>query len=679
MNMPKEHQEDGPKHKASQIQSLEHGGVDHHQTMITELRQRLWVSAIMTTPILILSPTIQKLFGFAVPSFRGQEIFIFILGTIVAVYGGLFFYRGAIGSLKTHVADMNVLVSLAVLSGYVYSTATLFVAGGHEFFWEISTLVVILLFGHLMEMRAVTGAAGALKELIKLIPPQSNLLIGTEIKIVNTTELRMGDTILVKPGEKIPIDGKVIDGQTSINEALITGESKPVSKKEGDEVIGGSINGEGSVTVKVTKTGADTALAQIIALVQEAQSSKPRSQRLADRAAHYLTIIAVIAALLTFSVWELLGATLLFSMTLTITVLVIACPHALGLAIPTVTSISTSLAAKNGLLTKKAQGLEQAKDAQVIIYDKTGTLTEGHFGVTDIITTGELDKKAILQKAAAVEIFSEHTIAKSLINEAKKNAIEVTAGQHFQAIAGHGAQATVENDFVYVGGKSLMLSQGINITNYRQQIEDLGKQGKSVIFLATGNKLQAIIALADIIRKESYLAVDGLKSLGKEVWMITGDTTEVASFVAAELGLTSFFAEVKPEEKANAVKKLQEKGKMVAFVGDGINDAPALVQANIGIAVGAGTDVAIESAEIVLVRNDPRDVLKLINLSKASGRKMIQNLFWATGYNVVAIPAAAGVFIPLGITLGPEIGAVLMSVSSVIVVINALFLKRVSL
>lgn len=678
-HMPQNHEEAGVNHEVPQIKHLEHATANHHQHMIKELRQRFWVSFVLTIPILILSESIQNLLGFSIPAFTGQELIMFSLGTAVAIYGGSFFYKAAYDSLKEHVADMNVLVSLAVLSGYIYSSFALFFPTGVEFFWEISTLVVVLLFGHLMEMRAVSGAAGALRELVKLIPPQANLIIGDEIKIVDTADLKIGDQILVKPGEKIPIDGQVIKGDTSVNEALITGESKPVPKKPIQNVIGGSLNGEGSITVKVTKTGADTALAQIINLVQQAQASKPRSQRLADRAAHYLTIIAVIAAILTFTTWELLGASLLVAVTLSITVLVIACPHALGLAIPTVTSISTSLAAKNGLLTKKAEGLERAKDADVIIYDKTGTLTQGRFGVTKIVVTSDWSEEEILKKAAAVEVFSEHTIALGVVSEAKKRKISVREGQDFRAFPGQGAGATIDSKKVYVGGKTLIKNLGIDLTRYDKQVQELGTQGQSVIFIAAERELKAIIALADIIRDESLQAVKNLKELGKEVWMITGDTEEVAFYVAQKLKLTSYFAEVKPEEKASTVKKLQEQGKMVAMVGDGINDAPALVQADIGIAIGAGTDVAIESADIVLVKNDPRDVVKLVNLSLASNRKMKQNLFWATGYNVIAIPAAAGVFVPVGITLRPEIGAIFMSASSVIVVINALFLRRLQL
>jgi len=653
--------------------------MNHHQQMIGALRRRFWVCLIVTIPILLLSETIQNLLGFSIPSFAGQDILIFILGSIVAIYGGSFFYKAAIDSLKERVADMNVLVSLAVLSGYIYSTVVMFFPTGVEFFWEIATLVVILLLGHLMEMRAVTGAAGALRELVKLIPPQANLITGDEIKVVETASLNVGDKVLVRPGEKIPIDGQVVKGETSVNEALITGESKPVSKKPLSNVIGGSINGEGAVTVKVTKTGAETALAQIINLVQEAQMSKPRSQRLADRAAHYLTIIAVIAALLTFTTWELLGAGALFAVTLSITVLVIACPHALGLAIPTVTSISTSLAAKSGLLTRKAEGLERAKDADVVIYDKTGTLTKGEFGVTDIITTADWSAEEALRKAAAIEINSEHTIARGIVQEAGKRNLQFSQATEFQAIAGEGARGLAGNQKIFAGSKALMHKLNINIEPYSRKIEELGAEGKTVIYLAASGELKAIFALADLIREESFEAVAGLKKQGKEVWMVTGDTKGIASFVASKLGLTSFFAEVLPAQKAASVRKLQEQGKVVAMVGDGINDAPALTQSDIGIAIGAGTDVAIESADIVLVKNDPRDVLKLMKLSAASSRKMKQNLFWATGYNVLAIPAAAGAFTSLGILLRPEIGAILMSTSSVIVVLNALLLRRLVL
>jgi len=666
-----------PEHEIEEEGHPPHYHENHHAMMEEELRRRFIVAVIFTIPILILSPTIQSLLGFSLPTFTGQDIVLLALATVVAVYGGLFFYREALGSLRTRFLDMNVLVSLAVLSGYLYSAAATFFFEGVEFYWEISTLVVVLLFGHLMEMRSVRGASGALRELVKLIPPTANLVTDGDITEVATEELKVGDIILVRPGEKVPIDSKVIEGETSVNEAMITGESKPVGKRPGDELIGGTINNEGAIRAKVEKTGAETALSQIISMVQEAQESKPRVQRLADRAAHYLTLIAIFAAIITFSYWNLAGAGLIFALTLSITVLVIACPHALGLAIPTVTSISTSMAAKRGLLIRKAEGLEEAQKMEVIVYDKTGTLTKGEFGVTDMVTTADWDETQSLRAASSVEVNSEHVIAKGIVNKARDEGIKVESAQGFEAIPGRGAKAMFDGKEIYVGSKRLMADLNIDLSQYKETLDKFGSEGKTSIYLAADGELKAIFALADIVREESKEAVADLRAQGKEVWMLTGDTKEVAAYVAKELGLDSYFAEVVPEAKSQAIRELQEKGKKVAMVGDGINDAPALVQADVGIAIGAGTDVAIESADIVLVKNDPRDVVHLINLSRESGRKMRQNLFWATGYNVFAIPAAAGVLAGIGLILRPEIGALLMTGSSIIVVFNAFLLTRV--
>ncbi|MBE0447131.1 MAG: copper-translocating P-type ATPase [Actinobacteria bacterium] len=666
-----------PEREIEEVRHPEHPHVNHHAMMEAELRRRFIVALLVTIPILILSPTIQGLLGFDLPGFPGEDLVLLLLATIVVFYGGIFFYRGAVGALQIRTLDMNVLVSLAVLSGYLYSVASTFLLPeAEEFYWEIATLVTVLLFGHIMEMRSVRSAAGALRELVKLIPPTANLVRDGEIVTVSTDELKMGDTILIRPGEKVPIDAEVVEGETSVNEAMITGESKPVGKRSGEEVIGGTINGEGAIRARVAKTGEQTALAQIIKLVEEAQASKPPVQRLADRAAHYLTLIAIIVGAATFAYWNLVGE-FIVGLTFAITVLVIACPHALGLAIPTVTSISTTMAAKRGLLIRKAGALEAAQLMDVVVYDKTGTLTKGEFGVTDIIIAGDWDNAQALRAAASVEVNSEHVIARGIVNKARDEGIELQSIQRFEAIPGRGAKAILDDRDIYVGSKRLMADLNIDLELYKEELTRFGSEGKTAICLAADGKLKAIFALADIIREESKEAVADLKAFGKEVWMLTGDTKEVASFVAKELGLDSFFAEVPPEAKSRAMRELQEQRKRVAMVGDGINDAPALVQADVGIAIGAGTDVAIESADIVLIKNDPRDVVHLLNLSRETGRKMRQNLFWATGYNVLAIPAAAGVFIGIGIILRPEIGALLMSGSSIIVVLNALLLTRV--
>jgi Cu2+-exporting ATPase len=571
---------------------------------------------------------------------------------------------------------MNVLVSIALLSGYFYSIGATFFFEAPDFYWEISTLASFILFGHWMEIKAVRRASGALKELVKLIPPTANLTRNNEVVEVPTSELKVNDIILVKPGEKVPIDGTVIEGETSINEAMVTGESKPVEKRKDSEVIGGTINVEGAIRVQVTKTGEDTAIAQIIKLVEQSIASKPQVQKLADRAAYYLTLIAILVGGGTFIFWFGVGAGSLFALTLTITVIVITCPHALGLAIPTVTSISTTMAANRGMLVKNAEALEIAKTIDIVVFDKTGTLTKGEFGVTDIVKLGDWSEKEILENAVAIEVNSEHVIAKGIVKKAQGEGLQSKKAEKFIAIPGKGAKAIVGKEEVYLGNANLMRDMKIKPEEYEDEVSKLSSQGKTVVYVATNKELQGLIAMADLIREESREAVNALKELGLEVAMLTGDNKQTASYVAKELGLDTFFAEVLPEQKANTVKILQDRGKRVAMVGDGINDAPALVQANVGIAIGAGTDVAVESADVVLIKNDPRDVSKLISLSKKTMRKMNENLVWATGYNVVAIPAAAGILVPLGIVLRPEFAAVTMSASSISVVVNALLLKR---
>ncbi len=501
------------------------------------------------------------------------------------------------------------------------------------------------------------------------------MIKNSEIVEVPTSELKVGDIVLVRPGEKVPIDGLVIEGETSVNEAMVTGESKPVGKKKDDEVIGGTINVEGAIRVRVTKTGEETAIAQIIKLVEQAMTSKPRSQRLADRAANYLTLIAIFAGGGTFIFWFGIGAGSLFALTLAITVIVITCPHALGLAIPAVTSISTTMAANRGMLVKNADALEIGKTIDTVMFDKTGTLTKGEFGVTDIVKLGDWSEKEILENAAAIEVNSEHVIAKGIVKKAQEEGLRSKKAEKFAAIPGKGAKAIVDKEEVYLGNANLVRDLKLNPEEYGEVFSKLSSQGKTVIFVMT-KKLQGLIAMADLIRDESREAVKTLKALGVEVAMLTGDNKQTAAYVAKELDLNTFFAEVLPEQKANTVKQLQDQGKRVAMVGDGINDAPALVQANVGIAIVAGTDVAVESADVVLIKNDPRDVAKLISLSRKTMRKMNENLVWATGYNVLAIPAAAGILVPFGIVLRPEVAAVTMTLSSISVTVNALLLKR---
>lgn len=654
-------------------------GHDHHAMMEADFRRRFWVVLALTIPVLFLSPTIQEWFGFSF-TFTGARYVLFILATIITFYGTWPFYQGARKALRSGVLDMSVLVSIAVSAGYLFSVGATFVFTAVDFYWEISTLVMVLLLGHWLEMRAIRGTAGALRELIKLIPPTANRIVDGQIEEVPTAELQVGDLVLIRPGEKVPIDGEVVEGQSSVNEAMITGESKPVSKKPGDFLIGGTLNGEGALRMRVTRTGEETALAQIINLVKEAQASKPPIQRLADRAAHWLTVIAVVMGAGAFIFWFFIaGQSMVFALTLAVTVLVIACPHALGLAIPVVTTISTSLGARNGMLIRNAQATETARRLNVIIFDKTGTLTRGEFGVTDVVLLSDWDEETLLRRVAAAEVNSEHVIAQGVVRSAEERGLApLPQATNFRAIPGKGAEATVEGIQLAVGNRALLAERGLSSPT-DPRLKALEEQGKTVIYAAADGRLVGAIALADLIREESREAVRALREMGLEVAMLTGDSQAVADWVAEELDLDLVFAEVRPEQKADKVKSLQAQGKSVAMVGDGINDAPALVQADVGIAIGAGTDVALESADVVLVKNDPRDVVSLIRLSQATMRKMRQNLVWATGYNVIAIPAAAGIFQPWGILLRPEWGALIMSLSTIIVAFNALLLRRVKL
>ena len=653
-------------------------GHDHHAMMEADFRRRFWVVLVLTIPVLILSPTIQQWFGFSL-TFPGYRYLLFAMATVITIYGTWPFYKNARQALRSGVLDMSVLVSIAVSAGYLFSVGSTFIFTAVDFYWEVSTLVAVLLLGHWLEMRAVRGTAGALKELTKLIPPTANRVVGDRVEEIPTSDIQKGDLLLVRPGEKVPMDGRVVEGQSSVNEAMITGESKPVAKKVGDEVIGGTLNGEGALRIHVEKTGEEMALAQIINLVKEAQASKPPVQRLADRAAHWLTIIAVVVALGAFLFWFFIGAqSAVFALTLAVTVLVIACPHALGLAIPVVTTISTTLGARNGMLIRNAEATETARRLDTVIFDKTGTLTRGEFGVSDVVLLGDWSEDELLRRTAAVEINSEHVIGQGIVRGAQERGLKLPPTTDFAAVPGKGARATVEGHRLFAGNRALMEQIGVTVPE-DPRLAELAAQGKTVIYVAADGQLVGALALADLVRDESREAVRALKGMGIQVAMLTGDSRPVAEYVAHELGLDLVFAEVRPEEKADKVKALQAQGKVVAMVGDGINDAPALVQADVGIAIGAGTDVAVESAQVVLIKNDPRDVVRLIRLSQATMSKMRQNLVWATAYNVVAIPVAAGVLQPVGIILRPEWGALVMSVSTIIVAFNALLLRRVNL
>ncbi len=656
-----------------------HSGNDKHAGHSPDMfRDRFWLSLILTIPVVLYSHMIQEWFGFHMPEFPGSQWIPFVLGTVIFFYGGMVFLKSAWGELKARQPGMMTLISLAILSAYIYSAATTFFITGTEFFWELATLIVVMLFGHWMEMRSVSNAQGALKELAKLLPDVAELVNGKQVAV---SELKVGDVVLVRPGAKIPADGKVVEGESDVNESMITGESRPVEKVTSDEVIAGTVNGSGSLKVEVTKVGESTALAGIMRLVAEAQNSQSRAQILADRAAFYLTIIAILAGIATLIGWLAVGQSLSFTMERVVTVLVIACPHALGLAIPLVTSISTTLGARNGLLVKQRMALESARNINTVLFDKTGTLTKGEQSVVDVWPVSEQNAEGVLHLAASVEQTSEHALGRAILNAAKAKNIGLDKPEQFKAIAGHGVEALLHGkNIVAVGGPRLLEVKKITIPNeLKAQIEQADKDGKTVIYVLEDNNIVGVITIADVIRPESKQAVKELQQQGIKVAMITGDSKGVAAYVAKELGLNTSFAEVLPEHKADKVKELQKGGNKVAMVGDGVNDAPALAQSNLGIAIGAGTDVAIESAGIVLVKNDPRDVVKIIKLSKATYSKMVQNLIWATGYNVVAIPLAAGVLAGIGIILPPAIGALLMSVSTVIVAANAQLLRKLKL
>ena len=651
-----------------------HNHHDHHAHMIEDFRKRFWISLVVTIPVLFLSPLIQHFLGLKEAlRFTGDIYVLFALSTFVFFYGGYPFLKGLVDELKLKQPGMMTLIALAISVAYFYSGAVVFGVHGEVFFWELATLIDIMLLGHWIEMKSVMGASKALEELAKLMPDEAHKITDDgNVVEVKVSDLTNNDKLLIKPGEKIPADGKIYEGKTSINESMITGESKPVSKSEGDEVIGGSINGEGSVKIEVEKTGDDTFLSQVVKMVREAQESKSKTQNFANKAAFWLTIVAISAGAITMLVWLLIeGSTFNYALSRTVTVMVITCPHALGLAIPLVVAVSTALSAKNGLLIRNRTAFEQARNLQAIIFDKTGTLTKGEFGVTDVISfNNEYDEKEILKYAATIESESEHPIALGIV-KSSENKYDL---KDFNSIPGKGAEGKVNNKEVKVVSPGYLEENNIELKE-NEKIEKLSSQGKTVVFVLIDNNLTGAIALADIIREESKEAIKQLKDLGIKPMMLTGDNKQVAKWVADELGLDDYFAEVLPDKKSEKVKEVQSRGMLVAMTGDGVNDAPALAQADVGIAIGAGTDVAVETADIILVKSNPKDVVSLIKFAKATYKKMVQNLIWATGYNAFAIPLAAGVLYSEGIVLSPAVGAVLMSLSTVIVAINAKLLK----
>ncbi len=651
---------------------------DKHTGHSTEaFLRKFWVSLILTIPVVLYSDIVQEVFGWNVPKFAGSKYLPLLLGSIVFFYGGWIFLAGAWRELKARLPGMMTLIGIAVSAAYFYSVNATFSAPEHTLFWELTTLVTIMLLGHWLEMRAVSGAQGALKELSKLLPDTAEVVRDGETKIVPLSELRKGDIVFIRPGGRVPSDGIVIDGKSEVNEAIVTGESAPVSKAVGSGVIAGSVNGDGSLKVRVAEIGEGTFLAGVMRLVREAQASKSRLQVLSDRAAFSLTLIAITTGLITVIAWLAVKAGTGFAMERMVAVLVIACPHALGLAVPLVASISTTLAARHGFLVKQRLALEAARNISIVLFDKTGTLTEGKYGVTNIWPAGAKDGRELLQLAASVDSHSEHFISKAIVAKARELGVDILDAAGFERLPGKGGKGTVNGTAIYVGGHALLDDLNVAVpSDLQKNIDEENKKGKTIIYAVKDKELLGALALADVIRDESRQAIRELKKMGVQIAMITGDSQGVAQWVARELEIDEFFARVLPQEKSEKVKLLQSKGNKVAMVGDGINDAPALTQADIGIAVGAGTNIAIESAGIILVRNDPRDIVKIIRLSRLTYKKMIQNLFWATGYNIVALPLAAGVLASKGILLQPALAALFMSLSTVIVAINAMLLRR---
>jgi Cu2+-exporting ATPase len=677
----------GPVRSAAGMQAMHDmhdaaAGHDKHAGHSVEMfRRKLWGTLLLSIPTIIWAPMTQHWFGYDAPGGPAASRWIpAIFGTLVFAYGGWVFVQGAVAEIRDRLPGMMTLISLAISVAFVFSLAVTLGFPGSDLWWELATLVTVMVLGHWIEMRSISQAQGALKELAKLLPDSATRVVGDRTETVAISDLREGDVVLVRPGAAVPADGLVRDGSSDVNESMITGESRPVRKGPTDKVIAGTVNGSGSLRVEVTGTGAKTALAGIMRLVAEAQSSRSRAQVLADRAAFLLTIVAIAAAAVTLVVWWIAGKDASFVIERVVTVLVIACPHALGLAIPLVVAISTALGARSGLLVRDRRGLEEARNVTAVFFDKTGTLTRGEFRVVEITTRDGLSQEDALALAAAVEHDSEHTIAQGIVKSAEERGLSLPSANAFQAVPGRGVQAVVNGRELLLGGPALLRQVNVQMPPTLQTaIDRAGARGQSAITMVDGTTALAVFAVADAVRDESREAVSRLHEQGIEVIMMTGDAQAVASAVATDLGIDTVFAEVLPDQKASKVKEVQQQGKRVAMVGDGVNDAPALVTADVGIAIGAGTDVAVEAGDVVLVRSDPRDVPRIIALSKATYRKMIQNLWWAAGYNIFAIPLAAGVLAPWGIVMPAAMGAALMSLSTIIVAVNAQFLRRARL
>ncbi|MBP6401577.1 MAG: copper-translocating P-type ATPase [Bacteroidia bacterium] len=646
-------------------------GHDHHKMMIDDFKRRFYVTLIITIPVMLLSPMIQQWFHFNI-ELTGSTYLLFALSTIVFFYGGSPFLKGLVDEIKQNAIGMMTLIAVAITAAYAYSVAIVFGLQGMDFFWELCTLILIMLLGHWIEMKSVAGASRELELLVQLMPSEAHMVMGEMIHEVLTDSLNEGDIILIKPGEKVAADGIISDGESYLNESMLTGESVPVKKQKGGKVIAGSINGNGSIKVKVSHSSKDSYLARVIKLVNDAQKSKSKTQLLADKAARILTIVALVTGFATFFVWwSILKEPFVFALERMVTVIVICCPHALGLAVPLVVAISTSISAKSGLLIKNRTAFENSRKITTLIFDKTGTLTVGKFQVVRYKSyLNNINDEKLIQLAAAIEQNSEHPIATGVLSKAKELNLSLPKVQGFEAITGKGVEGIIDGNEILIVSPKYVKEKFPSATMDKE-----GKNNETVVYILVNDEVAGFIALADKIRIESYEAIRTLQEIGIKSILLTGDNSRVAKSVSEELKMDGFFAEVLPHQKLEKIKELQSKGEFVAMTGDGVNDAPALAQADIGIAVGSGSDIAAETAGIILVNSNPMDIVSLIKFGKATYRKMIQNIVWATGYNVVAIPLAAGLMYKWGILLSPATGAILMTVSTVVVAINAKSLR----
>lgn len=656
------------------LDHTEHGQIHgaHHGHMVADFKRRFFISLISSVPVFLLSHMIQSLFGFAF-SFPYDMYVLLIISSFVFFYGGYPFIKGAMDELRKKTPGMMTLIALAIVVAYVYSTSTIFGLAGMDYYWELVTLIDIMLLGHWLEMKSVMGASNALESLVKLMPSEAHLISGSEIREISVSELSSGDQVLVKPGERIPVDGLIKKGHSTIDESMLTGESIPVEKSQDDKVTGGSVNGDGALTIEVKNKGEDSYLSQVVKMVQEAQQSKSRTQDLSNRAAKWLFYIALGAGIVTFLGWLIAGFPLNYALERMVTVMIIACPHALGLAVPLVVATSTAISAKKGLLIRNRAQFEEARRINAVVFDKTGTLTKGEFGITEIVTADHVDEDSMLRMIASLESQSEHPIARGIINSAKEKDITLIEPESFEYMQGIGLKGQVDGKEVLAVSPGYMKEE--NVLFPEEKYQKLSKEGKTVIFVIIDRHFAGMVALADQIRETSKKAIKNLREMGIESIMITGDNHQVANYVGKTIGLDKVFAEVLPHEKAERIREIRQQNKKVAMTGDGVNDAPALANADLGIAIGAGTDVAIETADVILVNSNPQDVVEIIDFSRKTYRKMVENLWWGAGYNIVAIPLASGIFYSLGLVLSPAVGAVLMSFSTIIVAINAKLLK----